>query len=1266
MSVETATFVGTDRFAVQRCLGSGSFGTVYDVFDRERGAPVALKVLKQADPAAIYRFKKEFRALADVTHSNLVELYELMSEGARWFFTMELVDGADFLSHVRGETSPLRVSSVIGPSEELEAETLDVEFPAPQADRVLTLDWGRLRSSLLQLAEGLSALHASGRVHRDIKPQNVLVTRDGRVVILDFGLVAELTPAPVDRSTGLHAVGTPAYMSPEQATGLAVNEASDWYSVGVILYEALTGVLPFQGQTLELLARKLQEQPIPPSERAPGIPADLDLLCRQLLSREEKERPSGVEILQRLRGNEGVPQSSIAHRPRPSQRAPFVGRKEHLAALHDAFVRTKTGRPVVLVVRGSSGMGKSTLVRHFLSELVGRESTAVVLDGRCYERESMPYKALDSLIDALSQYLRRLPPHEAEALLPRDVLTLTRLFPVLGRVEVVSRARRKEQEIPDSQELRRRAVAALRELLARLADRVPLVLFIDDLQWGDPDSAGLLSAILGPPDPPPLLLIGCTRIRDLDAPGKGSFLPSDAPGMEDDPLSNPEELFVEQFSPEEAEELARRLLLSGGQSAAEMADPIALESHGNPLFLDELVRASLSEQGSGHPAVPLTLHDLVGGRVSRLPDEARRLLEVVAVAGEPVERSVAFLAADLESHGAEAVTLLRASGLVRSSRMKGLDVLETSHDYVRETVVRGLSAEALKSHHLWLARALEGRGQADPESLAVHFHAAEEANTAAEYATRAARQAFEALAFDRAARLYSLALELGTDGTKTRPLRVALGDALANAGRGAEAADAYIAAVQGASAPESVELKRRAAEQLLRTGHVDRGLAVIREVLRAVGMTLPGGPRRALLSALFRMAWIRLRGIGFHERDASQVPAELLLRIDVCWSVVLGLGLIDTIRSNDYEARHLLLALRAGEPYRLARALAFHAGFSATGGGRRSGRSRRRTERLRNASVSLATRIGHPHALALSTGVASGMIAFLEGRWRTAHELLDRAEGILRDRCTNVSWELDTVRFYSLRSLVFMGRFEEISLRLPSYVGDAHSRGDLFAEINLRTRVSANSLLALDKVERAREEFREMLPLWSHHGYHVQHYYNLHGQAEIDLYEGNPKAAWGRVAADWPRFKRSLLRRVQLIFLESAYLHARTVLAAVAAGEIPANRLTLAERDARQIDRESMPWSDPFAQLIRASAAALRGDVPGAVDLLGYAESGFEATDQGLYAAVARFRRAQLVGGSEGERLMADAEAWMKKERVVNPARLCMAFAPGRWGASTS
>ena len=849
--------------------------------------------------------------------------------------------------------------------------------------------------------------------------------------------------------------------------------------------------------------------------------------------------------------------------------------------------------------------------------------------------------------------MRGLPDAEVEALLPRDVLTLARLFPVLKRVEAVSRARRRGPESPDSQELRRRAVAALRELFTRLADRVPLVLFIDDLQWGDADSAALLSAILRPPDPPPLLLIGCRRNDGQEA---GSFLTDVVSPLEEDTLAGPEELFLAEFTPEESEELARGLL-GGARGADDSARAIARESGGDPFFLYELVQAWRSDGGAAGAAGAWTLDELIGRRVSRLTPESRRLLEVVAIAGEPVERSVALEAAQVGNRGAEAVTRLQAHRLVRSHRTKGRDALETTHDRVRETVARGIPAEAAKMHHRRLARALEVWGQADPEALAVHFQAAEELESAAEHVLAAAREASEALAFDRAARLYLVALSLRPGDTGSRSLRVSLGDALANAGRGVEAAEAYMAAAEGAVAAENLELRRRAAEQLLRSGHVDRGLAAIRDVLAAVGMTLPEGRKTALLSLLLRRLLIRIRGLGFQERDASQIAPERLMRIDICWSVAAGLGIVDPIRGSDFQARQLLLALRAGEPYRVARALALEVAYNALGGGP----TRRRTEKLWNMTASLAKRIDHPHTLGLAT-FAAGLATYLQGRWKEGQELCDRAEVILRERCTGVSWELANIRFYSLRSLVCMGRFDELSARLPSYLKDAHVRGDLYEATNLRSRVAYAVLLVLDKPDKARQEIRETVARWPQRAY-VQHYFDFYGQAEVDLYEGNAEAAWRRIVAAWPGFRRSLLRRIQLVFIESCHLHARGVLASVAAGVLPPAALRLAERDARNIEKTAMAWSDPLSDLIRASIASLRGDVSAAIAALASAETGFETADSGLHAAAARARRGELIGGTEGEKLVAEADAWMVAQRAANPSRLRTLLAPGRWEA---
>src|SRR5262249_431106 len=190
-----------------------------------------------------------------------------------------------------------------------------------------------------------------------------------------------------------------------------------------------------------------------------------------------RARPDGAAVLRSL-GEAAA--AGPASRP-GAPRAAFIGREPHLAALRDALAEVRHGRPVTLFLHGRSGAGKSLLAQHFLHGLTER-GAAVVLAGKCYERESVPSKPLDALLHALSRSLQRIPPLEVQALLPREIPLLTRLFPVLQRVEAVAAAPGRAAEIEDPTQSRRRAFAALRELLARLGDRRPLILFIDDLQ----------------------------------------------------------------------------------------------------------------------------------------------------------------------------------------------------------------------------------------------------------------------------------------------------------------------------------------------------------------------------------------------------------------------------------------------------------------------------------------------------------------------------------------------------------------------------------------------------------------------------------------------------------------------------------------------------------------------------------------------------------------------------------------------------------------
>jgi serine/threonine protein kinase/tetratricopeptide (TPR) repeat protein len=1251
-------------------------GVVFEAFDRERNARVALKTLKRlssrrAGAEALLRFKREFRALQDLHHRNLVTLGELISEGQQWFFTMELVEGSDFLAYVRPrapmESGGVRMVDV----DERPSSSVDdapVQFKRVVGRSVstgLVLDEARLRATLPQLASGLEALHAAGKVHRDIKPSNIRVTPAGRVVLLDFGLIAE---ASERSSIDGEIAGTPAYMAPEQATSQTVGPEADWYALGVVLYEALTGQLPFDGTTLEVLMNKQTETPPAPRAVCPGVPADLDELCMRLLQFEPGARPPGAEVVRLL-----TPRSRTGSAPplalTVTRGTPFVGRARELERLEQSFQEAMESSAMVVLVDGESGVGKSCLVRRFTEDVVAAHPTTVVLAGRCYEREQVPYKGLDGAIDELAGHLASLPDVEALELVPERAGPLVQIFPVLRRSRAFAFAM--TEEPGDPRELRRRAFASLRELLGRLCGRHPIVIAIDDLQWADADSLSLLSELLRGPDAPPLLLVGTVRDTPIPEGTMPMMAPQRAPIDFAARLPCPVRVVhLGRLSEEDAHALATSLLESIAPHRARDAGAIAREAQGHPLFIDELARhaALLADReiaGDDPDDTALLvrptfdLDEALLSRIARLEKPARESLELVAVAGRPLAQQTVAHAAGMEMGAfARVVAQLRVAHLVQTSGARASDRIEPYHERVRGAVVACLSAPQRAAYHKRLALALEASRWPDGEALSLHWARAGNRPRAAKYAVAAAHQATEALAFDRAAACWERALELTPDGDpKQRALRVRLGEALANAGRGALAAKAYSLAADGAPSAEALDLRRRASEQFLRSGRFDEGIVAVREVLGLLGLSYPRSPLHALMLLVFWRALLALRGTRYRERDPSLVPARDLTRVDVCWSVAFALGLSDHIYGSVFEARAMLFALQVGEPTRVARALAVSGGYLATRGARSSARVATNLAKAR----AIAERTGDPQSIGYA--IANSAVShYLVGEFPRTVTDADRAEAMFRG-VPGTSWEQATMHHFALIALVHLGKLSELQRRHPLYLRDALDRGDVYAAVCMRMGYANFVWLVRGDPEGARREVHEAMQTWSKKGCHLEHFYELVALVNADLYDGHPAEGLRRVNERWGALRSVLLFRIETVRIRCLDMRARCALAV--ARERPEERATLlasVERDARSIAREPAPWATSLARLLRASAASIRGDQDRATTLLRAAIVGFESAGMAMHATAARHQLAKLVGGFDGaeqQALEARTSAWMREQGVADAEALVSVLAPG-------
>ena len=1215
-------FAGTERFALVRRLGQGGFGVVYEAIDRSRGTSVALKVLRHAEGTPLYRFKREFRALADIAHPNLVTLHELLTDGWHWFFTMELVRGTPLVSFLRSK-----------PSED-----------TTEAGQALhgIFNERALRSCFAQLVEGLDVIHRAGIVHCDVKPSNVLVTPEGRVVALDFGLVSEQMAdaaagmASIDSSLGsLVVVGTPAYMAPEQARSSHVTPAADFYSLGVMLYETLTGRQPFRGSHLEVIEAKQRGLP-PPIADHERLPADLAELTMALLQPEPANRPSAPAILAAL--NIATTRAPIALATSAGET--LFGRDSHLAQLHEAAVAAGRGDTVVALVSGPSGMGKTALLRRFLQDEHQDDPALLTLSGRCYERESMPYKAIDPVIDALAQHLKKLRDIEVARLLPRDAGILAHMFPVLLGVDEVRRAPAPPLEGLDTQTVRQRAAGALRDLLFGLAVRAPLIIVIDDAQWGDADSGSILQELLRAPDSPAMLLVAAVRADDTD---QGRLLPALRKSFEAGPAPRLVQVDVGPLSLEDARRLAARLT-AGQAVAAERHEEIARESRGNAFFINQLAQHASTVGGS------TSLDAVVLDRVSALNDVTQRLLASIALSAQPIPVEVARAAARISADDAEPLQRLRALRLVRARADEPL--LETYHDRIREAVVSIFVGQELKTWHHRLAAAWEDSGRARPETLVTHYSAAGDDNKTSHYAEASAERAERALAFDRAAEYLELLVRLEHDLDRRRRWLTRLGQAQANAGRGHDAARAYLRALTDASAADAIDLERRAASELIRAGYLDDANEVIERLLPKVGVRPPRSLVGAFATVLKYQLLLAVRGTGYRLREESSIPAEELRRIDVLRSIGEPLALSSLMHGNALNWQATWHALRAGEPRRIVLGLTALATMTSL----RGTRSEKRVHTL----VTEADRLTPAFEDAQARGrvaLAQGLSLKISGRWKRGVEQLEQANQIFAG-LPGARWEIQTAQISLYDALYWMGEWARLVREVPARRQDAEQRGDLYSATHVIARLSPLVHLAHDRVADARADAERGLDQWTKRQFHLQHRFGVCTGVDIELYSGNVVAARNRLHEAW-RSLAPILFVFQNGRIEMRFYRARVALAGAAVGDLAAARAALAE--ARRLDGEDAPWASALARLLRATAAYVRGKTDDARTALASAEAELQRCDMYLYAAAARYRRGSITVGDEGRVLIETARTTMNAQQIANPARLANLLAPGPW-----
>jgi eukaryotic-like serine/threonine-protein kinase len=1229
------SFPKNPRFEAARRLGHGGFGIVFEARDRSWNQVVALKVLREHRHRELARFKREFRNFADVRHPNLVGLHQLFVDDDATYFTMELVRGRDFVSAFRvgacrSRNIPEAATGFMTAGTPLR-DTLDIVEPdlrAVPAPGLIPLDQPtslRLAAAVRQLTDGLHHLHRIGWVHRDVKPSNLIVTEDDRVVVLDFGLTDDLgVPHAGQQRAGL-ALGTPGYVAPEQLAGEALSTASDWWAVGVVLAETLAG----HADRVEL-ARTLDSVL---KDDAPRECCGLFALAIELLEPDPQMRASRDEILRRLDDIAGIGHGTrLRSAPLKPVPVPFVGRARELGMLQRALEDLLAARGSWIRIRGAAGVGKSALIAEFARRSRGRD--VWLFSTICRDREFVPFRGVDALMDQLGAALRSEPTIAAELSAVDNAHALATIFKALPCEPQADGPPLAHAE--EMVERRRTVFTAWRDAMVRIAIKRPIVLAIDDAQWGDADSALLLSNLME--RDAPILVIIANRSE-----ATGPFLVGIDAGLRACGRTW-NDIELDALNTSEARALVSQLLGPSAPSADRM-DSLVQQASGLPIFLVTL--ATSLEDGSSSES----FDQVLVRRLSMLPPVATALIESTAISPAPVREDVLLSSVEGMGLAQEWLIALDVERLLLRLPSSSGNLLEPYHDRIREAVLGMADPMARRLRHLQLAAAIQLHEGSDarPEILFVHYAGAGENETASQHGERAADRAARALAFDRASSLYLEAANLTNDALRKCSLTERHGDAMVASGQTAAGAAVYEALALSPAAMARGAILHKAAEAYLITGYHTEGLRIWRQLARDLGLRFPRSSFSTVVGAIIALMRARIRWW-----DGSAKPGRAAIeeaRADAALAAAKGLIAIDPMRGTYFGLQSLSHARNARRADSLVMSLAFVAAACLAAAG---GTLRRWAISLLDEAHRLSATDPSGYLQAIVT-VARAQIALFQGRWAEAADSARVGLATLSTAGHARTWETNMANQARGRGLEEIGEFAALNREAQAWRTHSEQRGDAFGSVTALLTLGACSLGTGD-IGDAERYASEADDCWGTPGYTVQRFYASRIRILAALQRGELPVAERLLHEELRRVRSSMIFRVPTGRIDTLWMESRIALARVTAGgPRSAASLSLLDHNAHRLGREDHAPARAHARFIRGIVANVRGIHAGAQEDLAAACSLYEQTGMApmcalveLYlASCSRSKPLEPILGRLAAMGIKDTSAWVRGHGMI-------------------